>query len=157
MGPTSEENDGTTWTRPRGSWASSKAIRRTMQNTRGRDTSTELAVRSAVHARGLRYRVCRRPVPTLSRTADLVFSRARVAVFVDGCYWHGCPLHFRVPATNSSYWQAKIEGNRVRDVSTDRVLAENGWTVIRIWEHDPLAEATERVVIEVAASLARDR
>lgn len=148
-----KEDDGhVPWTPPPGSWASSNAIRRTMQSTRGRDTSAELAVRSAVHARGLRYRVSQRPIQSLARTADLVFTRARVAVFVDGCYWHGCPLHFRVPATNAEFWLAKIEGNRVRDVATDRVLVEHGWRVIRIWEHDSLGEATERVVAQVAAS-----
>lgn len=152
-----EGNDAAHWTPPTGSWASSRAIRRTMQSTRGRDTSAELAVRSAVHARGLRYRVSRRPIPTLPRTADLVFTRARIAVFVDGCYWHGCPDHFRVPSTNAAYWRTKIEGNRARDVSTDRALAEHGWIVIRIWEHDAVADAANRVVREVRASLARDR
>lgn len=120
---------------PPGSWASSDAIRRSMLKCRSRDTRPERAVRSAVHRLGLRYRVSRRPVPGVRRSADLVFSRARVAVFLDGCFWHGCPEHFVWPKTNADYWQAKITGNRARDRETDRILADAGWMPLRIWEH----------------------
>jgi DNA mismatch endonuclease (patch repair protein) len=113
-----------------------------MQGNKGRDTRPELAVRSAVHALGLRYRVGIRPVPQIRRTADLVFPGRKVAVFVDGCFWHGCPAHHRPATRNSEFWNAKIEGNIARDADTDRRLALDGWRVIRVWEHeDPAAAA----------------
>jgi DNA mismatch endonuclease (patch repair protein) len=117
-------------------WASSDAARKTMQGNRARDTKAELAVRRVVHAAGLRYRVNARPEPNLRRTADLLFTRARVAVFIDGCYWHGCPEHFSVPATNPDYWKGKIGRNRQRDAETTALLVERGWTVLRFWEHE---------------------
>lgn len=120
-----------------------------MQGNRSRDTAPELALRRAVHALGLRYRVAARPDPALRRTADLVFTRARVAVFLDGCYWHGCPEHHRLPATHIDYWSAKVLRNRERDADTDERLRAAGWTVLRFWEHeDPLvaARAVERAV-----------
>jgi DNA mismatch endonuclease, patch repair protein len=124
------------------SWASSAAVRRVMQANKGRDTAPEWAVRRAVHARGLRYRVDARPEPALRRTADLVFTRARVAVFVDGCFWHGCPQHRTHPRTNAAYWSSKIEGNIARDLDTTSRLEEAGWTVLRFWQHeDPSAVA----------------
>ena len=107
-----------------------------MQGNRSRDTAPELAVRRAVFARGLRYRVAARPIATLRRTADLVFSRAKVAVFVDGCYWHGCPQHHRAPSANARYWSQKVTRNRARDFDTTDRLSEAGWTVLRFWEHD---------------------
>lgn len=100
----------------RESWASSDAARKTMQGNRGRDTSAELAVRRLAHAQGLRYRVNARPEADLRRTADMLFTRAKVAVFVDGCYWHGCPEHFTMPATNLDYWSSKIDRNQERDL-----------------------------------------
>ena len=120
-----------------------------MQGNRGRDTAAELAVRRIVHGLGLRYRVNARPEPDLRRTADLVFTRAKVAVFIDGCYWHGCPLHFRVPASNSEYWDAKISRNRVRDGETTELLAAKGWTVLRYWEHERPDDIAHRVEHEV--------
>src|SRR5688572_15588767 len=90
------------------SWASSAAVRSVMQGNRKRDTSPEVALRRAVHALGLRYRVACRPLETKRWTADLLFTRARVAVFVDGCFWHGCPVHFTAPRTNAGYWSPKI-------------------------------------------------
>lgn len=113
-----------------------------MQANRSRDTRPELALRRAVHALGLRYRVATRPVPTLRRTADLVFPRQKVAVFLDGCFWHGCPEHHTKAARNSEYWQAKVRRNRERDVDTTERLTEDGWLVLRFWEHeDPVASA----------------
>lgn len=115
-----------------------------MQSNRGRDTKPELALRSAAHALGLRYRVSARPLPDVRRTADLVFSSARVAVFLDGCFWHGCPEHHTVAATNASFWAEKVLTNRARDRDTDRKLADAGWTSIRVWEHeDPQQAAAE--------------
>ena len=128
-----------------GSWASSPAVRAVMRGNKGRDTRPELAVRSAVHALGLRYRVGINPLPRVRRTADLVFPRARVAVFVDGCFWHGCPEHHRPARRNAEFWATKIEGNIARDADTDARLRAAGWTVIRIWEHEPPAIAANKI------------
>ncbi|MEU3406786.1 hypothetical protein ABZ766_22985 [Streptomyces sp. NPDC006670] len=85
------------------------------------------------------------------READIVFGPARVAVFVDGCFWHGCPLHATWPKNNSDFWRAKIEGNRRRDLDTDARFAEAGWLVLRVWEHEGVDEAAARVIQAVAA------
>ncbi|GAB2464555.1 very short patch repair endonuclease [Xylanimonas ulmi] len=116
-----------------------------MRGNRSRDTQPELAVRRALHARGYRYRVDIRPEPTLRRTADLVFTRARVVVLIDGCFWHGCPDHCRIPATHTDYWQAKIAGNMRRDAETTAALEARGWSVVRIWEHEDPQDAADRV------------
>lgn len=116
-----------------------------MRSNRSRDTRPELALRSAVHALGLRYRVNARPLPNLRRTADLVFPRAKVAVFLDGCFWHGCPEHHTVAVTNAEFWAEKVATNRRRDRDTDERLAAAGWTSIRIWEHEDPVEAAQRV------------
>lgn len=135
--------------RAKGSWASSEAVKAVMKANRSRDTRPELALRSAAHALGLRYRVNTRPLPKLRRTADLVFPRVKVAVFLDGCFWHGCPQHFRPSTLNESFWTTKITDNRKRDQDTDRQLAEAGWTVMRIWEHEDPAEAAQRIAMLV--------
>jgi DNA mismatch endonuclease (patch repair protein) len=141
--PASSRRDG--YQPPEGSWSSSAANRKTMRANRSRDTRPELAVRTAVHARGLRYRVAIRPVRSVRRSADLVFTRAHVAVFLDGCFWHGCPEHFHMPATNPDYWGPKIAANAARDAETDRLLAAEGWTVLRFWEHTVAVEAATRI------------
>lgn len=127
------------------SWASSAAVRKTMQGNRGRDTKAEIAVRRLVHARGLRYLVNARPEADLRRTVDLLFTRVRVAVFIDGCYWHGCPENFRVPATNAGYWTSKIGRNHARDLNTTSWLEEKGWIVLRFWEHEEPVTVAERI------------
>jgi DNA mismatch endonuclease, patch repair protein len=127
------------------SWASNEAVRASMRSNRSRDTRPELALRRAVHALGLRYRVAARPLPQIRRTADLVFTRARVAVFLDGCFWHGCPEHHRAPTANSSYWSAKVARNRTRDLEVDALLISVGWNVVRVWEHEDPAGAARRV------------
>ncbi len=124
-----------------------------MVGCRSRDTAPELALRSAVHRLGLRYRVAARPVASVRRTADLVFSRARVAVFLDGCYWHRCPDHYVPPSTNPGYWHTKIDGNAARDRDTDARLAGAGWAVVRVWEHEDSDEAAARVRSAVLARL----
>lgn len=118
------------------SWASTDAVRRSMQSNKSRDTAPELAVRSLLHAAGRRFRVVYPPVPAVRRTADIVFTRAQVAVFIDGCFWHGCPLHYRRPTRNQSYWDLKHTANRARDLDTDERLVAAGWTVLRFWEHE---------------------
>lgn len=131
------------------SWATDARARATMRANRSKDTGPERAVRSVLHARGLRYRTHLRPEPNLRRTADIVFTRRRVAVFIDGCYWHGCPLHLMLPKSNVAYWIPKIEANRRRDEETNRLLSEAGWTVLRFWEHESpvdVADTVERAV-----------
>jgi DNA mismatch endonuclease (patch repair protein) len=127
-----------------------------MQQQRTRDTAPELAVRRLLHAMGLRYRVDATPLPGLRRRADIVFRKAQVAVFIDGCFWHGCPEHGNPrPAANGWYWPTKIAGNRQRDADTDQRLAEAGWVVVRAWEHEPPAEVAARVASEVRAAIGR--
>ncbi|MEU6269247.1 very short patch repair endonuclease [Saccharopolyspora shandongensis] len=134
------------------SWASSPASRAVMRANPGRDTRPELALRSAVHALGLRYRVNTRPLRNIRRTADLVFTRAKVAVFLDGCFWHGCAEHHR-PATGTTaeFWNSKIAGNVRRDADTDERLKQAGWQVVRVWEHENPEEAASRVAQVVNA------
>jgi DNA mismatch endonuclease (patch repair protein) len=123
-----------------------------MRLQRSRDTGPELAIRRELHRRGLRYRVHAFPLPELRRRADLVFGPARVAVFVDGCFWHGCPEHgnHQVVA-NAWYWPGKIAGNRARDADTDQRLRDAGWEVIRVWEHEDPNDVSERIRGIVAA------
>jgi len=128
------------------SWASSTAVRRNMQANRGRDTTPELAVRSLLHARGLRYRVNVPLAFDRRRRADIIFTRVRLAVFIDGCYWHGCPQHFQLPKTNTSFWQAKIAGNQARDAETDAALRAGGWSVLRFWEHEHPEQVVDAVI-----------
>jgi DNA mismatch endonuclease (patch repair protein) len=127
---------------PPESWASSPEVRASMRGNRGRDTGPERQLRALLYARGLRYRVSHRPLPSLRRTADIVFPKARIAVFVDGCYWHGCPEHHRPARKNAEFWLGKITDNKRRDDETNRALADQGWTVVRCWEHeDPMSVA----------------
>jgi DNA mismatch endonuclease (patch repair protein) len=118
-----------------------------MQRAPRRDTKPELALRSALHQRGLRFFVDRAPIPSSRRRADLLFPTKRVAIYVDGCYWHGCPVHGTWPKANAEWWREKIDGNRARDRDTDRMLHEAGWTSVRIWEHEAVDEAAERVLV----------
>jgi DNA mismatch endonuclease (patch repair protein) len=130
---------------PSNSWASSLASRAVMQANKGRDTKPERLLRSALHRKGLRYRVSTRPIPELRRTADIVFPKARVAVFVDGCFWHGCPEHYRPASKRAEFWKDKIAGNQARDAETTATLEEHGWKVVRLWEHEDASQAAERV------------
>ncbi|MYT71361.1 DNA mismatch endonuclease Vsr [Streptomyces sp. SID8367] len=130
---------------PADSWASSPASRAVMVANKGRDTKPEKLLRSALHRHGLRYRVGVRPVPDLRRTADVVFTKARVAVFVDGCYWHGCPDHHRPAKKGAAFWQEKIAGNQARDAETNEALRNAGWLVVRFWEHEDPEQAAQEV------------
>jgi DNA mismatch endonuclease (patch repair protein) len=128
------------------SWASTPAARAVMQGNRRRDTRPELALRRRLHALGLRYRVDETlPLDGVRRRADIVFSKARVAVFVDGCLWHSCPDHCRLPGTHPQYWENKLTRNRERDADTDRRLTEAGWLSVRVWEHEDPAIAAVHV------------
>lgn len=139
------------------SFASSPGVRSRMQTQRTRDTAPELAVRRLLHAAGLRYRVDRPPLPGLRRRADLVFGPARVAVYVDGCFWHGCPEHGTRPASNADWWQRKLAANRTRDHDTDARLASAGWQVVRVWEHEDATEVAGRIAEIVSGRRAHGR
>lgn len=141
------------WTPPEGSWASSAARRRNMQAIRSRDTQPERLIRRLVHASGLRYRVAAKPIPDLRRTADIVFRPAKVAVFIDGCYWHGCPEHYVPPRTNPGYWSDKVARNMSRDRDTNERLEAAGWLVLRFWEH----EASDDCALSIVDSVQRRR
>jgi DNA mismatch endonuclease, patch repair protein len=130
---------------------SSPGVQGRMQRQRRKDTAPELALRRSLHAVGLRYRVGW-PVPGAPRrTIDIAFTRIKLAVFVDGCFWHGCPAHATWPKANSEWWRVKIETNRRRDDETTALLEGAGWTVLRFWEHDGVEEAASRVWASVAA------
>lgn len=126
-------------------FATTPAIRKRMQTQASADTRPELALRRELHRRGLRYRLHQRPIRSLRRTADITFASARVAVFVDGCFWHGCPAHGTQPSKNQDYWHPKILRNRMRDDDTVRRLAEYGWLALRVWEHEEPAVAADRI------------
>lgn len=115
-----------------------------MQRQAVRDTKPELALRRALFALGLRYRVAY-PIPGLPRRSmDIAFPGAKLAIFVDGCFWHSCPEHGVSPKSSSAWWGAKLEGNRRRDSETTQHLVAEGWEVLRFWEHeDPSAEVAE--------------
>jgi DNA mismatch endonuclease (patch repair protein) len=110
-----------------------------------------MPLRRALHGRGLRFFVDRAPLTDYPRRrADIVFPRLRLAVFVDGCFWHGCPQHATAPKTNSEWWRAKLEANRRRDRETDVALQAAGWKVVRVWEHEGADGAAEHVAAIVA-------
>src|SRR3954451_19715574 len=117
-----------------------------MRGNRGRDTRPERALRSALHALGRRFRANHRAEPDLRCRPDIVFTRAKLAVFVDGCFWHRCPLHGTMPKSNADYWEPKLRANVARDRRVDELLNEHGWTVVRLWEHEDPSEAANRVV-----------
>lgn len=110
-----------------------------------------MALRRELHRRGLRFRVDHSPVVGLRCRADIVFTKARVAVFVDGCFWHRCPDHGTLPRANGDWWRAKLDLNVARDRRNDESFEAAGWRVIRIWEHEPLFEAADRVEEAIVA------
>jgi DNA mismatch endonuclease (patch repair protein) len=122
------------------------ATSKRMSRQRRRDTGAEQVLRSALHALGYRYTVDS-PLPGLTRRrSDLTFSRRRIVVFVDGCFWHRCPQHGTLPKRNSDWWAKKLERNVERDVETNTQLEASGWRVVRIWEHEPVDLAVAKVV-----------
>ncbi|HEY8581984.1 MAG TPA: very short patch repair endonuclease [Capillimicrobium sp.] len=130
----------------------SAAVTASMKGNRRADTRPELALRSALHARGLRFRkdLMIRTADGTRTKADIVFTRARVAVFVDGCFWHGCPDHGTKPKANAHYWGPKLAKNRERDARVTAALAADGWTVVRLWEHVAVGDGVEQVAAAVA-------
>ncbi|MDG9690453.1 very short patch repair endonuclease [Streptomyces sp. DH17] len=116
-----------------------------MRKQASKDTGVELAVRRLLHAAGLRYRV-EYPVPGMARRRiDVAFTRAKVAVLIDGCFWHGCPLHATRPKANAEWWRNKLDRNMARDRETTEHLTALGWTVLRFWEHEDPVEVAARV------------
>ena len=134
--------------------ASSPAALARMVRQRRRDTRPEMDIRRLLHARGMRYRVDA-ALPGMRRRADLIFTAARIAVFVDGCFWHGCPEHGTQPKNNAAWWADKIAANAERDRDTERRLTADGWSVLRIWEHEAPEMAAARIAEVVTCKRAR--
>lgn len=128
-----------------------------MRRQGSRSTGPEMRLRRELHRRGLRYRVHRRILADVRRTADIVFGPSRVVVDVRGCYWHGCPEHGTRPRNNSGYWDAKLARNRARDSDTEQRLRTAGWEVVVVWEHEDPVEAADRVEVTVEARRDRPR
>ncbi|MER5742563.1 very short patch repair endonuclease [Streptomyces sp. NPDC002225] len=120
-----------------------------MSRQPSRDTKPELAVRKLLHADGYRYRLNKQVPGMARRTIDIAFIRAKVAVMIDGCFWHGCPVHATRPKSNAEWWRTKLERNMARDRETSEHLIREGWTVLRFWEH----EAPEEVALRVGAAV----
>lgn len=139
--------------RSRAPKASSQLVRRVMQANTGRTTEPERKLRSMLHRQGLRFRADARPEQSLRCTADLVFRRSKVCVFVDGCYWHGCSFHFAVPRQNEPWWAEKIADNRSRDIKRTSELKSLGWAVIRLWEHDLLGDRADAAAARVVRTV----
>lgn len=125
--------------------SSSSAVSRRMARTRGKDNPRERELRSALHRQGLRFRIHYAAIPGTKRSIDIAFPKWRLAVFCDGCFWHGCPIHATTPKANREWWENKIAANKARDLDTDSRLTNDGWTVLRIWEHVSVDDATSLV------------
>lgn len=137
--------------------STSTAASRRLSQLQRRDTAPELAVRRLLHAAGYRYRVAF-PVPgQRRRTIDIAFPGERLAIFIDGCFWHGCPAHGTSPRSNGEWWQQKLSANRARDRSTEALLAAIGWSFLRFWEHEEPAVVADSVANWVAQGPIRVR
>ncbi|WP_420810603.1 DNA mismatch endonuclease Vsr [Jiangella asiatica] len=135
--------------------ATDAATLRRMKNTRQRDTTAEVALRRELFRRRLRYRIDQSPIPGTRRRADIVFRKAKLAVFVDGCFWHCCPEHGTKPKANAEWWATKLAANVQRDRAVDAELRAAGWAVIRVWEHEDVLAAADLVAANVKARLGR--
>src|SRR6266851_3090654 len=125
--------------------AFSPGIRRSMQANLPRDTRPEIALRSALHREGLRFRKHYRPIKGLRCEVDIAFPRAGLAVYLDGCFWHSCPIHGSLPMTNRDWWKWKLDTTKVRDKRNNAALRAAGWWVLRAWEHESVEQIAERV------------
>ncbi|MGW6095162.1 very short patch repair endonuclease [Streptomyces sp. NPDC055157] len=135
---------------------SSPGVSARMSRQARRDTTPEVAVRKLLHAAGYRYRINER-VPGMSRrTIDIAFTRAKVAVMIDGCFWHGCPEHATQPKANSEWWRVKLDRNMARDVETTAHLTAAGWTVLRFWEHESAEDVANRIAATVRSPSVTD-
>lgn len=124
------------------------ATRRRMKATRQRGTSCEMELRRELFRRGLRYRVNLRRSGTM---IDIAFTRLKLAIFCDGCFWHRCPSHRTIPKRNTAWWKAKLQENSERDGRLRGALRSEGWTVLRVWEHEPPHHAAARIIRRIAA------
>jgi DNA mismatch endonuclease (patch repair protein) len=124
---------------------SSPAAENRMKASKQRDTTPEKTLRSNLFRKGLRYRIHKKPIMELNRVADILFPSIKIAIFVDGCFWHGCPIHGTQAKANAQFWKEKIERNKERDIDTTKQLENAGWTVIRIWEHEDLGKVSEEI------------
>jgi DNA (cytosine-5)-methyltransferase 1 len=132
-----------------------RSVSRRMAATPGRDNPAELALRSALYREGYRFRIHRKVLPGLRRTADIAFPSLKVAIFLDGCFWHGCPIHGTWPKKNAKWWREKIRENQCRDRDTDSRLKDAGWTVVRAWEHEDMEVVVKRITHMLRARKAR--
>lgn len=122
-----------------------EGTRRRMTRQSRRDTTLEVEIRRRLHALGYRYRVDHRPEPSLRTRGDIVFSTRKVVIYVDGCFWHGCPEHATAPTHNADWWRDKLRANVERDRRNTAALEELGWTVVRIWEHEDVDLVVQRI------------
>lgn len=128
-----------------------------MQGQRRRDTTSEMQVRRKLHAAGFRYRVDHRLEPSLRCRGDIVFRRAKIVVFIDGCFWHGCPLHATSPRNNAQWWREKLDANMSRDRRNQLELERLGWRVLRFWEHEEAQHVVEKISEAVYVATNGDR
>lgn len=138
-------SDNTLSIRSRAPRASSPKVRRVMQNNTGRETKPEKILRKYLRQSGFRFHSNVKPMSDLNIKADIVFKKQRLCIFIDGCFWHGCPNHFKIPNTNSSWWREKIMDNRMRDMRQTKLLRRNNWKVIRFWEHQIIPDYLEKI------------
>ncbi|MFF4163462.1 very short patch repair endonuclease [Streptomyces sp. NPDC001741] len=136
---------------------SSPMVSARMKRQARRDTTPEVAIRKLLHAAGHRYRLNERVPGMPRRTIDIAFTRARVAVLIDGCFWHGCPVHATQPKANAQWWRDKLDRNMERDVETTTHLTAAGWTVLRFWEHESAEDVARQIADVVAARSGRSR
>jgi DNA mismatch endonuclease, patch repair protein len=123
-----------------------------MSKVRQKDTNAELALRRELYSLGLRYRIDFQVLSRPRRVADVAFPGRKIAVFVDGCFWHGCPEHATWPKQNAEFWQEKIEANQRRDVDTNNRLSALGWKVLRVWSHERPVDAAQKIARAVASA-----
>lgn len=126
--------------------ASSAVVQKNMSRQKRRDTDCEMRVRRLLHSAGIRYRVDFRPINEVRSRVDVGWKTLKLAVFIDGCFWHMCPAHFTPPKSNSEWWQKKLETNVERDQRITQALTAHGWTVLRFWEHENPECIARRIV-----------
>lgn len=131
---------------------SSPEASRRMAKVRQKGTEAEIALRRELYWRGLRYRIDFEVMQKPRRVSDIAFPRLKIAIFVDGCFWHGCPEHASWPKQNAEFWKQKIETNRLRDANTNERLRSIGWTVLRFWEHESPIKAADTIVRLIATT-----
>lgn len=141
--------------RARAPIASSLRVRKLMQAIPSRDTTPEKTLRSILHRMGLRFRKDIQPIEGVRCKADFIFRKAKVCVFVDGCFWHGCPEHFQIPKTNTEWWLEKVRDNRERDTRKTMLIKGHGWMVLRYWEHEIQRDNTLKIATVISSIVKR--